>query len=69
MNSNRSTTTAIRALLALATCVAWTHAPGAGAASLGPDGPGWAVVKEPDLPRPSASADEVQLAPADPLSL
>lgn len=67
MNSNRSSCTAIRALLALAACVAWTHAACADAASLGPDGPGWAV-KEPDLPRPSASADEVQIAPADPLA-
>lgn len=67
MKPSRSTSRTLRALIAVASCAAWAQAASADATALGPDGPGWAVT-EPDRPRPSTAADEVQIAPTDPLA-
>ena len=66
MKSDRTIFVTIRLLITLTACVAWSNPAIAAANSLGPDGPGWAVV-EPDRPRPS-EIEEVQIAPADPLA-
>jgi hypothetical protein len=67
LSTSRFDPSTIRALIVVAACTLWVHAAAADATSLGPDGPGWAVF-EPNLPHPSASADEVQIsASADPL--
>ena len=68
MSTSRFNSSTIRALIVVAACTGWVHAAAADATSLGPDGPGWAVV-EPNLPHPSESADEDQVrASADPLA-
>ena len=68
MSTSRINPSMIRALIVVAACTVWVHPAAADATSLGPDGPGWAVV-EPNLPHPSDSMDEAQAsAPADPLA-
>jgi membrane-bound lytic murein transglycosylase D len=59
----------IRALIVATACAVWAQAAAADATALGPDGPGWAGIVEQEPPRPSATADEVQIAAStDPLA-